>query len=338
VLLSDGDPELVDVMRQNIALNHQSNAFGEVQEGQLCGKVQATCIDFLEMKSVADADSKFDVIMCADCVYDTRLHIPLLHKIRQFLRPEGKVILMASVRGGSLEVFLHTARAYFGSVYRSVDYSDEVRNRLRGHKCFPHLVLLDIIAAGKDEDWSIMEDKVSKRYIKRAHKVRLKLEEEQSKIQRYNKKFEPVTTLKNNQLNSMIERLQTCKKRETSEDSSRTVLQKRPATCPSRPRTSEVYKLYPELDEELIKQLRDCVKEALGCDSANSGCASPCPSNSELAVDSPSQSCSGEGRSAKEQVGAEWFGNGLGWLNSNASQRSTKTGLREEGNWTAPLF
>ena len=60
--------------------------------------------------------------------------------------------------------------------------------------------------------------------------------------------------------------------------------------------------------------------------------------NSELAVDSPSQSCSGEGRSAKEQVGAEWLGNGLGWLNSNASQRSTKTGLREKGNWTVPLF
>jgi len=55
VLLSDGDPELVDVMRQNIALNQQSNAFGEVQDGQLCGKVQATCIDFLEMRTVPDA-------------------------------------------------------------------------------------------------------------------------------------------------------------------------------------------------------------------------------------------------------------------------------------------
>jgi predicted nicotinamide N-methyase len=204
VLLSDGDPELVDVMRQNIALNQQSNAFGE--EGQLHGKVQAACIDFLETKT--DADNKFDVILCADCVYDTGLHIHLLHKFRQCLRPDGLVILMAAPREHSLETFLNTAKAYFGSVNRSVDYNDEVRKKFRGAKCFPHLVLLDDVAPANNEEYSVFDDEVARRYIERLHTARLKEYGERAKIHsRYTIKREPVTTLKQNEVNSMINRV-----------------------------------------------------------------------------------------------------------------------------------
>ena len=207
VLLSDGDPELVEVLRANVALNQQAGAFGDPAPDAASGRhVQATFLDWVEGGNVEEGI--FDVILCADCVYDVELHIPLLMTLRRYMRPDGKVILIASPRGGSLNVFLHAARGFFGSVTCTVDYDDAVSSKFRGQKCFPQLVTLETLDCNM-EDFSILEDEHAKRFVERRRRA-LQAEEEHFKLIRCRLRVRPAlraTALSNNEINSMIERM-----------------------------------------------------------------------------------------------------------------------------------
>jgi predicted nicotinamide N-methyase len=204
VQLSDGDPELVGVLRTNIACNRHAGAFSEDCH------VEESFIDFRKQKGTVDKgfEDTFDTIICADCVYDVELHIPLLLTLRRFLRPDGKVILMAPPRGGSLNIFLQTARAFFGGVNCSVDYDEIVSRKFRGHKCFPQLVLLKMIDAEIAENFSIFEDETSKRFVERRQRALREEEEYSDHIRRYmGKSSSRTVVLSQDQLNSSIERM-----------------------------------------------------------------------------------------------------------------------------------
>jgi predicted nicotinamide N-methyase len=210
VLLSDGDPELVEVLRANLALNQQAGAFGDPAPDAASGRhVQATILDWVEGGNVEEGI--FDVILCADCVYDVELHIPLLMTLRRYLRPDGKVILIASPRGGSLNIFLHAARGFFGSVTCTVDYDEAVSSKFRGQNCFPQLVTLETLDCNRAamEDFSVLEDEHAKRFVERRRRA-LQAEEEQMKQTRCRLRVRPAlraTALSNNELNSMIDRM-----------------------------------------------------------------------------------------------------------------------------------
>ncbi len=210
VLLSDGDPELVEVLQANVALNQQAGAFGGAAPDAASGRhVQATFLDWVQGGNVEEGS--FDVILCADCVYDVELHIPLLMTLRRYLRPDGKVMLIASPRGGSLNVFLHAARGFFGSVTCTVDYDEAVSSKFRGQNCFPQLVTLETLDCNRVEmeDFSVLEDEHAKRFVERRRRA-LQAEEEQMKLCRCRFGVRPAlrtTALSNNELNSMIERM-----------------------------------------------------------------------------------------------------------------------------------
>ena len=265
VSLTDGDPELVDALRSNIALNAEAGAFNSKCQ------VRGAFIDWME-KHAAD-EEKFDVILCADCVYDVDLHVPLLLTLRRFLRPDGKVILMASPRGGSLHVFLGTARAFFGNVCSTTDYDDEVNSKLRGQKCFPHLVLLDVIEAASDEDFSILDDEVSKRHVERCRRA-LEEEEERARMNdRYKGSYDPNRTLNPEQINSFIERMSSTMRSKTRgrehTDDLRPPVGPGPTkalashTVVARPRTTESQTSWRQREPELMRQLRESVRIAL---------------------------------------------------------------------------
>lgn len=224
VLLTDGDPVLVEVLGANAALNKEAGAFADAEEAReapapddwagAAGRggchVQTAFLDWLAGGSVEEGC--FDVILCADCVYNVELHIPLLKTLRRFLRPDGKVILIASPRAGSLYVFLSAARGFFGSVTCTVDYDDVVSSKFRGQKCFPQLVTLESLECNRfdTDDLSIFEDEHSKRFVERRRRA---LQEEEERTRQIHCRYgvRPAqlrtTALSTNEVKSMIERM-----------------------------------------------------------------------------------------------------------------------------------
>ena len=334
VSLTDGDPELVDVLRSNITLNAEAGAFNSKCQ------VRGAFIDWMEKNAVDE--QKFDVILCTDCVYDVDLHVPLLLTLRRFLRPDGKVILMASPRNGSLHVFLGTARAFFGNVCSTTDYDDEVNSKLRGQKCFPHLVLLDVIEAGSDEDFSILDDEVSKRHVERCRRA-LEEEEERARMtDRYKGSYDPNRTLNPEQITSFIERMSSTMRSKTRgrehTDDLRPPVGPGPTktlsshTVVARPRTTESQPSWRQREPELMRQLRESVRIALSsrCHAPGNVCNGG-PAHAEApAMSTAVSSKAGHAHAADAEAPA---------MSRVVSREFTTDGIQErETKQSGPLF
>ena len=87
-------------------------------------------------------DQLYDVILCADCVYDRELHRPLCLTLRRCLRPNGVVFLVASRRCGSLGDFEQCCRQDFYVRNWGCGYDDLVSSRFGHAKCSPSVLCL----------------------------------------------------------------------------------------------------------------------------------------------------------------------------------------------------
>jgi SAM-dependent methyltransferase len=132
VRLSDGDPQAVERLQQNVQLN--AGNFGE------------TAVDAVELLwgegKLTDLGERFDVIIASDCVYDRWLHAPLLKTLARWLSPRGCVVVIASRRCGSLADFERAAHAGFCVSRWPAHYDEAVSARFRSVKCFPSVLTL----------------------------------------------------------------------------------------------------------------------------------------------------------------------------------------------------
>ena len=216
-----------------------------------------------------------DIILCADCVYDTQMHTPLLMTLRRFLKPSGKAVIMASPRNGSLSEFLKAAHAYFRCDL-CVEYDEAVSNRkvegvpFRQHKCFPHLVTLDIMDMDRHgKDYSILEDDMSKRFVERQQRKLKESELAESLQSRYLGKRETRRLiLTDDELKSSVDRMVNPVKKKRLEPSSA----KASASATGRPGTRIqrlgvempiAYHPWRERDPLTVRLIRQSVELAL---------------------------------------------------------------------------
>ena len=151
VELTDGDPQAVTLLHRNAALNRGRYGTTTVEVALLLWGLTAANRHVASTSSTRPAarqedamDQLYDVILCADCVYDRELHRPLCQTLRRCLRPNGVVFLVASRRCGSLGDFEQCCRQDFyvrnwGSAY------DELVSARFGHaKCSPSVLCLTL--------------------------------------------------------------------------------------------------------------------------------------------------------------------------------------------------
>lgn len=84
----------------------------------------------------------YDVIICADCVYDRALHLPLRATIRRLLKQNGVAYVVASRRCGSFKDFEACAKVEFQVENWGTGYDVLTTGLLSGKKCCPEVLTL----------------------------------------------------------------------------------------------------------------------------------------------------------------------------------------------------
>lgn len=127
VLLTDGNSTSVDNVKTIVSVN-------ESRFGQTTVLSDVLCWDesFLNSKSLHD--SSFEWIICADCIFFEDLHLCLIQTILKLLKQEGKVLIFAPGRNGTMERFVSKAQKVF-EVEKKERYDEVVWAK--------HKVLLD---------------------------------------------------------------------------------------------------------------------------------------------------------------------------------------------------
>ena len=115
VYLTDGNRASVDNMQHIIEKNM-------VNFGNTCvlTEVLVWNQDFLD-----SSHSKFDFVICADCLYFVELHPYLVQVIHKLLFPKGRALLFNPSRSGTLDLFSKAAQKLF-TVKRSNNYDEVV--------------------------------------------------------------------------------------------------------------------------------------------------------------------------------------------------------------------
>ncbi|CAI9766690.1 unnamed protein product [Fraxinus pennsylvanica] len=98
VVISDGNPQVVDYVQRNIDAN--SVAF--------CGTKVTSMMLHWDHNDVSSVSSTFDIVIASDCTFFKEFHKGLAQTIRCLLKEEGpsEAILFSPKRGDSLDKFL----------------------------------------------------------------------------------------------------------------------------------------------------------------------------------------------------------------------------------------
>lgn len=98
VVISDGNPQVVDYIKRNI--NTNSSSFG-------CTKVKSMMLHW-NHEELSDISNSFDIIVASDCTFFKEFHKGLVQSIKCLLKKEGhsEAILLGPKRGNSLDAFL----------------------------------------------------------------------------------------------------------------------------------------------------------------------------------------------------------------------------------------
>ena len=118
VLLTDGNSVSVDNVKEILKAN--SSKFGRTLTS---ADVLIWDKSFLDKPS--PYDSRFDYLICADCLFFTEVHHELAQVMLKLLKPNGKVVVFVPKRSGTLDQFCTVARKYFG-IECSTQYDDLV--------------------------------------------------------------------------------------------------------------------------------------------------------------------------------------------------------------------
>ncbi|XP_074308585.1 calmodulin-lysine N-methyltransferase [Silene latifolia] len=134
VVISDGNPQVVDYIQQSVAGN--SGAFGAtVVEPKLLHWNQ---------EEFGTLSHKFDVIVASDCTFFKEVHKGLVQTLKSLLKDtcSSKAILFSPKRGDSLDKFLEEVQKSGLHFSVSEDYDDRVWERhqqfMKGDQSWPN--------------------------------------------------------------------------------------------------------------------------------------------------------------------------------------------------------
>lgn len=98
VVISDGNPQVVDYIQRNI--NANSGSFGGT-------KVKPLMLHW-NQEDISDISNSFDLIVASDCTFFKEFHKGLAHSVKLLLKKEGpsEAMFFSPKRGDSLEKFL----------------------------------------------------------------------------------------------------------------------------------------------------------------------------------------------------------------------------------------
>jgi len=132
VEITDGDPDALALLEDNVSLN---------REAFTARKVRAQSLVWGE---VPDGMKPFDWILAADVLDGA--NAPLVKTLRRLLKPSGTAVVFLSAQGTGLQAFVAEAKSLFDRVEVTRHYDEEVTRAFEGMSCFPRMVRLQRIA------------------------------------------------------------------------------------------------------------------------------------------------------------------------------------------------
>jgi len=128
VELTDGDPTVLAMLEDNLALNRGACSARRVNVQRLLWGEEPSGM------------KPFDWILAADVLDGDQT--ALLKTLRRLLKPSGTAVLFAPPRGGTLNTFLSSASSAFDRVEVVREYDEDVTRALHGMSCCPRMLRL----------------------------------------------------------------------------------------------------------------------------------------------------------------------------------------------------
>lgn len=123
VLLTDGNIRCIENVNQIIKENQES--FGQTKVE--CKQLKWTLMNSDNEDEISDdLKSKFDVILCSDCLYFEKSHQMLLETIYSLLNDKGICIITAPLRQHTFKDFMKLSCKLFNSIKIHLVYDDTV--------------------------------------------------------------------------------------------------------------------------------------------------------------------------------------------------------------------
>ncbi len=118
VLLTDGNCKSVENVNEIIRENY-------CKFGHTTASAETLVWDKAFTRSASPHHSKFDYVICADCLFFEEVHQELVQVMLKLLKPSGTVLILAPRRSGTMERFCSVAKRSF-LVDLSLHYDDVV--------------------------------------------------------------------------------------------------------------------------------------------------------------------------------------------------------------------